>query len=69
METHKITKTNMNIRTNKARKLNEIIKELKSLMLYTNNDSEDRTLLRALTYLSKALRLYNKPFEREKDNR
>ena len=59
--------TNMNMRINKARKVEEIIKSLKELMVNTTQDREDRILLRGLGYLSKALRLYNKPFVREKE--
>ena len=51
---------NMAMKTNKARKLDEIIKAVKELMLHTNQDKEDRLLLRALTYLCKALRSYNR---------
>jgi hypothetical protein len=52
---------NMNMPSQKIRELESIIKQLKSLMEYTTSDfQEDRQLLKGLSYLSKALRTYNK---------
>ena len=51
----------MNMPSQKIRELESIIKQLKSLMEYTTSDfQEDRQLLKGLSYLSKALRTYNK---------